>query len=76
MKGDATRQSIPSYGNNTLYGNDIIYAVEPYRIRNVLELIDDNDSEVTYSPDVIELFRKAKDRENPILIIAHYKLQH
>ena len=76
MKGDATRQSIPSYGNNTLYGNDIIYAVEPYQIRNILELIDDNDSEVTYSPDVIELFRKAKDRENPILIIAHYKLQH
>lgn len=76
MKDKNSRLLLPGGGVKTVYGNDLIYIVEPYHMRDELEQIDRNECKRTYSPDVIELFRKAKDRENPILIIAHYKLQH
>ena len=42
-------------------------------MRNELESIDNNESDWSYSPDVMEFYRKVKDHENSIIIIAHYK---
>ena len=41
-------------------------------MRNELESIDNNESDWGYSPDVMEFYRKVKDHENSIIIIAHY----
>ena len=73
MKRDRSNLRLPSQGLYTIYGNDVIYAIPSYSINDELESIDNNESSWSYTPDVMDFYRKVKDHENPIIIIAHYK---
>ncbi len=73
MKRDISNLKVPDHGFYTIHGNDFISTTTSYSIKNELESIDNNESEWCYSPDVMEFFRKVKDHENNIIIVAHYK---
>lgn len=73
MKRDISNLKTPDLGLYSIHGNDVIYTINSYSMRNELESIDNNESDWGYSPDVMEFYRKVKDHENSIIIIAHYK---
>lgn len=73
MKKDRSKKKKPFQGLCTVYGNDLIYPVSTYSIRDELESIDQNSCERSYTPDVMEFFHKAKDHENHVIVISHYK---
>jgi len=74
LKRDRSGKIKPFQGSRyTIYGNDVIYQIPSYEIRDELELIDKKECDRSYSPDVMEFFRKVKGHENSIIIIAHYR---
>lgn len=73
MKRDSSKKKKPFRGFSTIYGNNLIYTISTYEIRDELESIDQNSCERSYTPDVMEFFRKAKDHENNVIVIAHYQ---
>lgn len=73
MKKDRSKKKKPFQGPPAINGNDLIFPVSTSNIRDELESIAQNSCERSYTPDVMEFFRKAKDHENPIIVIAHYR---
>ena len=73
MKRNPSNSILPFQGFYTVSGNDIIYSIPSYAVRDILELIDKDDSDLHFSPDVMDFYSKVKDHENNIIIIAHYK---
>ena len=75
MNADSLKITIPDYRVPSVYGNDILAWIDVEEIPRVLKQIDSPNYDHRYSPEVEAFFRKAKDCENPPIIIAHYKKQ-
>ena len=73
MEHDTVNVSIPEIGFRTVYGNDMIFALETYNMQEILEGIDNKESSQRYTPEVKDFYRKIRKCENPPIIIAHYK---
>ena len=73
MNADSLKITVPDYRVPSVYGNDILAWIDVEEIPRVLKQIDSPNYDHRYSPQVEAFFRKAKDCENPPIIIAHYK---
>ena len=73
MNADSLKITVPDYRIPSVYGNDILAWIDVEEISKVLKRIDSPNYDHRYSPEVEAFFRKAKDCENPPIIIAHYK---
>ncbi len=62
----------PDHRMDAAYGNDIIAWVDVEDISRRLAEMRSPDYNHRYSPQVEEFYRKARDCENPAIIIGHY----
>ena len=65
----------PDHRVSAAYGNDIIAWVDVEDIPIRLAEMDSPEYNHHYSPEVEDFYRKARNCENPPIIIAHYKKQ-
>ena len=64
---------LPDYREMCIYGNDKIICVDNDIISRHIETIESPDYDHRYSPQVEDFYRKVRDVENPVIVIAHYK---
>lgn len=64
---------LPDYREMCIYGNDKIICVDNGIISRHIETIESPDYDHRYSPQVEDFYRKVRDCENPVIVIAHYK---
>ena len=62
MKHDRSLFKLPDSGYPTINGNDLIFLAYTY-----------GSSDLNYAPDVMDFYRKVKDHENPVIVIAHFR---
>ena len=70
---DTMNAYFPDHRMEAAYGNDIIAWVDIEDISDRLAEMDRHDYNHRYSPEVEAFYRKARNCENPPIIIAHYK---
>ena len=73
MSHDSTHVSLPDQGAMTICDNTIIGCADDYSITHALRRMSSKDYDHRYTPELESFYRKAKDHENPIIVIAHYK---
>ena len=72
MERDTMYANFPDHRVPAVYGNDIIAWVDVEDISERLAEMDHPDYNHRYSPDVEDFYRKARNCENPPIIIGHY----
>lgn len=73
MNPDSLYISLPALSAMTICNNTIIGCAEDYYLTEALRRIDSKDYDHRYTPELESFYRKVKDHENPIIVIAHYK---
>ena len=73
MSHDSTHVSLPDQGAMTICNNTIIGCADDNSITQALRRMSSKDYDHRYTPELESFYRKAKDHENPIIVIAHYK---
>ena len=73
MSHDSLHISLPTLGTMTICDNTIIGCAEDYYLTEALRRMDSPNYDQRYTPELEAFYRKAKDHENPIIVIAHYK---
>lgn len=72
MDRDTMDAYFPDHRRGAAYGNDIVAWVDVEDIPTRLAEMESPDYNHRYSPQVEEFYRKARDCENPAIIIGHY----
>ena len=73
MSHDSLHISLPDQGAMTICNNTIIGCADDNSITHALRRMSSKDYDHRYTPELESFYRKAKDHENPIIVIAHYK---
>ena len=72
MDRDTMYAYFPDHRRAAAYGNDIVAWVDVEDIPKRLAEMESSDYNHRYSPQVEEFYSKARNRENPSIIIGHY----
>lgn len=64
--------SIPDYRESCIYGNDKIACIDVDIIISKNTAIESDDYDHRYGPELEAFYRKIKDCQNPVILIAHY----
>lgn len=70
---DAINTSFPDTRILSVSDNDLIGFVDEFFISDALKLMSSPNYDHRYTPEVEDFYRKAKNCENPPIVIAHYK---
>lgn len=60
-------------GRTTVCGNMIIGALNSWNIQEILDQMDSPDYDHRYTPEMEAFYRKLRDKENPVIVVAHYR---
>lgn len=72
LNGNSPKTLLPGYTYCSIYGNDMIACVDEGEISRANKLIESDDYDHRYSPELEDFYRKIKDCQNPVIFIAHY----
>lgn len=73
MSHDSLNISLPDLSALTICDNTIIGCADDYSITHALRRMDSPDYDHRYTPELEAFYRKAKNCDNPIIVIARYK---